>query len=64
MQNILNEIEAAERLRVSAPTLRRWRHKGEGPLFLKIGGAVRYREEDLAIFINECSRQSTSKNER
>jgi excisionase family DNA binding protein len=51
--------EAAERLRVSAPTLNRWRCKGTGPKFIKAGGRVLYREDDLAAFENENQRQGT-----
>lgn len=43
----LTDIEVAARLGVSRFTVRSWRLKGEGPRFLKMGRAVRYRPEDV-----------------
>lgn len=48
---LLTENEAANLLALSAKTLRRWRWAGKGPEFVKLGGAVRYRAEDIAAFI-------------
>ena len=56
--SMLNEREAACHLKVSPKTLTRWRWKGVGPAFVKVGArAVRYREEDLQAFL-EAGRQS------
>lgn len=57
---LLNEHQAAARLNLSVATLRRWRWAGQGPRFLKIGGAVRYDSEDLEMYIQACRRRSTS----
>jgi len=43
----LTDIEVAARLGVSRFTVRSWRLKGSGPRFLKMGRAVRYRQEDV-----------------
>lgn len=43
----LNQIELATRWNISVHTLERWRWQGQGPKFLKIGGMVRYRMEDI-----------------
>lgn len=43
----LTDIEVATRLGVSRFTVRAWRHKGQGPRFLKMGRAVRYRLADI-----------------
>ncbi len=43
----LNQIELARRWNISARTLERWRWLGEGPVFLKLGGRVSYRLEDV-----------------
>ena len=51
---------AAEFLDVKVPTLRRWRWSGDGPPFIKLGGAVRYRRSDLEAFIEAKLRTSTS----
>lgn len=39
--------ELARRWTVSHRTLERWRWKGTGPAFMKIGGRVVYRLEDI-----------------
>ncbi|TWA69762.1 AlpA family transcriptional regulator [Azospirillum baldaniorum] len=55
---MLNEEEAAALLNLAPKTLTRWRWKGVGPAFVKVGArAVRYREEDLQAFL-EAGRQS------
>ena len=47
---VLSDTEVAARLGVSPFTVRAWRHKGQGPRFMKIGRAVRYRPEDVEVF--------------
>ncbi|MBO6886162.1 MAG: helix-turn-helix domain-containing protein [Marivita sp.] len=51
----LNQVELAARLKISPRTLERWRWTGEGPAFLKIGGRVIYRLEDVEAYEN-CRR--------
>jgi excisionase family DNA binding protein len=57
MQSVLNTEEAAKILKVKVATLEQWRWNGKGPRFLKLGRAVRYRQEDLAAFmeVNACT---------
>lgn len=43
----LNQIELSRRWRISPRTLERKRWLGEDPPFVKIGGAVRYRLDDI-----------------
>ena len=50
----LNQIDLAKRWNLSHRTLERWRCTGEGPQFLKHGGRVVYRNEDVEAF--EASR--------
>ena len=57
---LLNETEAARILAMQVTTLRRWRWAGKGPRFIKIGSAVRYDQGDLAAFIEDGRRTSTS----
>ena len=47
-------------LGLSVKTLRRWRWLGKGPRFHKIGAAVRYADEDIALFLDAAQRNSTS----
>jgi hypothetical protein len=46
----LNQFELAKRWRLSARTLERWRWLSLGPRYLKIGGRVVYRIEDVEAF--------------
>lgn len=57
---LLDEHAAALRLGLSVKTLRRWRWAGRGPLFVKLGAAVRYATADLDAFIDTGRRRSTS----
>jgi len=43
----LTQKELARRWTISHRTLERWRWKGEGPAFMKIGGRIVYRLEDV-----------------
>jgi excisionase family DNA binding protein len=46
----------AERLLCSPATVRRWRHRGEGPPAIRLGGLVRYRIADLEQWEADCAR--------
>ena len=46
----LNQIDLANRWSISHRTLERWRWTGEGPQFVKLGGRVVYRLEDIETF--------------
>jgi hypothetical protein len=46
----LNQIELSRRWSISPRTLERWRWLGQGPRYLKIGGRVVYRVEDIECF--------------
>ncbi len=54
----LNQIDLAARWNISPRTLERWRWIGEGPPYLKIGGRVVYRLEDVERYEQEQLRQS------
>lgn len=58
---MLTTREAAKRLRLQKSTLEAWRCRGGGPVFVRLGRAVRYRNEDLNDFINKNLRSNTSK---
>lgn len=55
----LNQMELARRWNLSHRTLERWRWTGEGPCFVKLGGRVVYRLEDVEAFEAEQIRQTT-----
>jgi hypothetical protein len=56
----LNSIELAARWNISHRTLERWRWTGEGLPFIKIGGRVVYRLEDIEAFEANQLRTSTA----
>lgn len=60
MTQYINETTLAERLCISASTLRKWRWEGKGPKFIKVGHRVLYREEDINSYIEAQVRKSTS----
>jgi len=55
----LRQAEVAQRWCVSHRTLERWRWTGQGPRFLKVGGRVVYRIEDIEAYESEQLRSST-----
>jgi hypothetical protein len=46
----LNQAEVACRWSISPRKLERWRRRGQGPRFLKVGGRVVYRLADIEAF--------------
>lgn len=46
----LNQLDLARRWRISPRTLERWRWLGQGPAYLKLGGSVAYRIEDVETY--------------
>lgn len=57
---VLTTAEAARYVRLSKPTLERFRLTGEGPLYVKLGGAVRYRRAELDKWLESRLVASTS----
>jgi excisionase family DNA binding protein len=60
--DIMTTAEAADYLRLSKPTLERARVSGDGPLYCKLGGSVRYRRADLETWLQSRLTASTSAN--
>lgn len=54
--------EASAYTKLAVPTLERYRLTGEGPIFAKLGGSVRYRRCDLDAWIESRLVRSTSQN--
>lgn len=57
---LLTVEQAATYLGLARSTLNKWRCHGGGPTFIKMGRAVRYRQEDLEGFMNDGASTSTS----
>ena len=49
----LTTADVAARFDVKEQTVRRWRHRGVGPAFHKIGGRVMYLKADLDRYWDE-----------
>jgi hypothetical protein len=59
-----NQRDLAQHWSLSERTLERWRWVSQGPPFLKIGGRVLYRLEDVEAFEVEQVRQRTPRARR
>jgi hypothetical protein len=60
----LNQVELARRWKISERTLERWRWLGQGPRFMKLGGRVAYRLEDIEAFEAEQLREITPRSRK
>jgi hypothetical protein len=47
---LFSEPELATRYGKTIRTLQRWRTEGYGPTYLRIGGSILYRLEDIEVF--------------
>lgn len=56
----LHQIELATRWRISHKTLERWRWLRRGPCYIKVGGRVVYRLEDIEAFEHRHARGDAS----
>jgi predicted DNA-binding transcriptional regulator AlpA len=51
LEALLNEHDVARITALSVASVRRWRLLGQGPKYLKIGAAVRYKPEDISAWL-------------
>jgi predicted DNA-binding transcriptional regulator AlpA len=51
IETLLNEHDVARITGLSVASVRRWRLLRQGPKYLKIGAAVRYRPEDITAWL-------------
>ena len=56
----LTDVEASQLTGLSRAWFRRARWTGQGPTFIKLGNAVRYRESSLRAWFDARERSSTS----
>lgn len=56
----LNQVELARRWGLSHRTLERWRWRGEGPDFMKLGGRVVYRLDDVLAYERDRLRRAAA----
>jgi hypothetical protein len=62
MDILLDQKQAAHFLRLSVRTLERHRLAGTGPPYARLGRVIRYRQQDLADFVERNLRTSTAEN--
>lgn len=53
LKALLDEIQAAEILKVKPSTMTQWRSRGVGPKWVPIGDLPRYRAADLEDYISK-----------
>jgi predicted DNA-binding transcriptional regulator AlpA len=60
---LLTSSETAQRLNISAATVRGWRRSKLGPLFIRLGPrkCVRYRTSDIEAFLQNRMEDSNVK---
>jgi predicted DNA-binding transcriptional regulator AlpA len=59
LDRLLTPLETATALGLSLSWLAKSRLRGDGPLFIKIGRSVRYRESAIRDYLKVCTRSST-----
>lgn len=47
----LSTSEVAEMLSVTSRTVEHWRNIDKGPTYVKLGGSIKYREEDVLAWL-------------
>ena len=49
--SLLTEVAVSRQLRIPLSVLRKWRAINQGPLFVKVGATVRYRQQDVEAWL-------------
>jgi predicted DNA-binding transcriptional regulator AlpA len=57
---LMDEKELCSTLGIAAVTATKWRAKGEGPPFVKLGRLVRYRRTEVAEWLADRHHEPTS----
>ena len=52
MSTLLTTAQAAAILAISPKTLLNWRYERQGPPYIRVGSAIRYREADLLAWVD------------
>lgn len=60
----LTDVDVAARLGVSRFTVRSWRIKSQGPRFMKMGRAVRYRPQDVDEYERQALVETQAQSDR
>jgi len=62
--DLLDPADVAKRLRVSVRTLRDWRDRGIGPVWVRVGSKPRYRTAALDVWLDQQTVQTTNRRKR
>lgn len=54
---LMTAAEVAEYLRIPLNTLYKWRYEGAGPRAARVGKHLRYRREDVEVWLDARRRQ-------
>jgi predicted site-specific integrase-resolvase len=54
---LISANELASRWGLAPRTLESWRSQGRGPAYLKIGGRVQYRQDDIEAYEAKCRQE-------
>jgi predicted DNA-binding transcriptional regulator AlpA len=60
MLTLLDTPRLARELGVGSSTLEKWRLKGSGPRFIRLGGKVAYDAKDVEAWLEAQKAESTS----
>ena len=52
---LLTTDQAADILKLKPVTLKKWRVVGTGPPYIRLGGAIRYRQSDLLEYVERAT---------
>lgn len=63
-QEFYTPRQLADLLQLDERTVRRWRIDGGGPLFVRVGGSVRYRKSDVEAWIKDNTQETTDGRKR
>lgn len=64
MPDVMDTKQLSQLLGVPVPTIATWRHNGNGPRFLRLGGRViRYRKTDVLRWIASSVVETTGETE-
>lgn len=58
LPELATRLQVAQYTQTSVPTLARWAGEGKGPRFVRLGGAVRYRREDVVAWLEGLAEAS------
>ena len=60
VKRLRDESAIAKQLNVAVKTVQAWRHRGNGPPFVKIGRLVKYDPDTVQAWVKSRERTSTS----